>query len=419
MYCPKCGKENSDDARFCNSCGCQLTQHPATTGCVNVRISKAAIVSLLCALCGLACFMPAVVAVLDPRLLSPKSDVVHLSSNVSLLAAGVAVILGVTALGLIGSSGGRLTGYGFAAIGTTIPLLQILVLFYLPTFPGRRTLSTRAVCGTNLSWIGKAMLVYSQDYDDALPRAGGPNGRWVARLPWWAADNLKDAYGLSDPNPTEGRASISASLYLLVKYAELQPKSFVCKEDFGTTEFKPAKYGLGDKKLIDFWDFGPNPPRHCSYAYHMPYGPYHLTTSSPPGLAVAADRNPWIDSPFAKSKDFILFKPDIAPFNGTEDDARQGNTIAHEGDGQNVLFMDSHVEFIKRSYRRSSYSAEDHRFKLIKDGDNIYTYWDGEDKVRGTPPVLGSQPTNRLDSLLVNDPAISRWKVALKAGKEK
>jgi len=42
------------------------------------------------------------------------------------------------------------------------------------------------------------------------------------------------------------------------------------------------------------------------------------------------------------------------------------------------------------------------------DDDNIYTFWDEQDKTRGTPPVLGSQPADPTDSLLVNDPALPR-----------
>ena len=38
------------------------------------------------------------------------------------------------------------------------------------------------------------------------------------------------------------------------------------------------------------------------------------------------------------------------------------------------------------------------------DDDNIYTYWDGDDKVRGKPAKFGSEPAAELDSLLVNDP---------------
>lgn len=69
---------------------------------------------------------------------------------------------------------------------------------------------------------------------------------------------------------------------------------------------------------------------------------------------------------------------------------RAGNAFAHQEDGQNVLFIDTHVGFEKRP------------FCGIND-DNIYTFWDGGDIRRGSPPMIGSEPKNRLDSLLVND----------------
>jgi hypothetical protein len=304
-------------------------------------------------------------------------------------------LLGLVSLIRIGLSGGRLTGRGFAVIGITIPLMELLLILLLATDERMRGLSTHLTCGTNLSGIGKALMIYANDYDDALPLAGGVNGRWVARTPWWAAQDRQNAYGLSDPNARDGRSSISANLYLLVKYGDVPLKSFVCKGDSGTKEFKPADYGLANGEAADLWDFGPEPPLHCSYAYHMSYGPYPVTVSYPPGFAVAADRNPWIDAPFARGQDFSLFQPDIAPYNGAARQGRRGNAVAHKGDGQNVLFLDSHVEFMKRSF-------------VGVDNDNIYTFGSGPDKARGTPPVLGSQPATPGDSMLVNDPAVPR-----------
>ncbi len=42
------------------------------------------------------------------------------------------------------------------------------------------------------------------------------------------------------------------------------------------------------------------------------------------------------------------------------------------------------------------------------ENDNIYTFWDGADKVRGQPPKLGSQPAGQKDSLVVNDPVVAK-----------
>ena len=244
------------------------------------------------------------------------------------------------------------------------------------------------VCGTNLSGLGKAMYFYANDYNDQFPRAGGPNSNW-GRTPNWQTDNLSDAFSLKEG---DGQATISASLYLLVKYEDVTPKSFICKSDHGVSEFKPYRYGVADKELIDLWDFGPNPAKHCSYSYHMPYGLYALTSSYLPGMAVAADRNPWIKSLFARAKNFSKFDPD-----GTNKRIRNGNTTAHKDDGQNVLYVDGHVTFEKKPF-------------CGVNNDNIYTFCYGPDIRRGTPPVLGSQPRDRLDSLLVNDPPVVNQK---------
>jgi prepilin-type processing-associated H-X9-DG protein len=124
----------------------------------------------------------------------------------------------------------------------------------------------------------------------------------------------------------------------------------------------------------------------------MPYGPLKLTTSNDPGLAVVADRNPWMDGPRWKARDFSKFRHD-----GSAQEQRAGNAVPHLFDGQNVLFLDTHVEFAKRSY-------------CGLDDDNIYTTSTSPTAgdPQGTPPKLGSQPANRRDSLLVNDPPAPR-----------
>jgi oligoribonuclease (3'-5' exoribonuclease) len=230
------------------------------------------------------------------------------------------------------------------------------------------------------------MLIYSNDYDDELPRAGGRNSTWSGMIPDWLALNRFNAYGLA-ADSSGGQATISSCFYLLVKYAEVTPKSFICKGDSGTTEFKPADLGAGDRELIDLWDFGPEAREHCSYSYHMPFGLYALTTSSEPGLAVAGDRNPYIASPSAEAKQFPgLYNPD----GGTEA-IKAGNATQHQEDGQNVLFLDNHVGFEKRP------------FCGVND-DNIWTFWDGGDvRIGAMPIVFGSEPQDRTDSLLVND----------------
>jgi prepilin-type processing-associated H-X9-DG protein len=349
-----------------------------------VRTSRIAIASAVCTIASPACFVFLLLtgSILDGPCLGVMLVLIFL------ILPGAALVLGLVGLASIGFSGGRRTGYAFAVAGISLPLAGLL--FLLPMVLRVRVLSHRMDCGTNLSGIGKAMLIYASDNDGAFPRAGGRRGAWAARTPSWAAESREHAYGLSDPNAEDGRAGISASLYLLVKYTDFSANIFVCPSDKGTTAFQPAAYGTGTD-MIHLWDFGPNPPLHCSYAYQMVHGPFGLTFHADPGLAILADRNPWMDSPSAKAGDFSQFQPDITPFNGTVEQAKRGNTVRHQRDGQNVLFLDGHIEFERRSY-------------CGVDNDNIYTSWAGQDKVRGVPPKFGSTPADAKDSLLVNDP---------------
>jgi prepilin-type N-terminal cleavage/methylation domain-containing protein len=293
----------------------------------------------------------------------------------------------------------RRRGFTLVELLVVIAIIALLMGILMPALARVRQLAFRMVCGTNLSGIGKAMLIYANDYEDELPRAGGRNTQWGSTAKWAATDR-RTAFGLA-ADGTGGFASISSCFYLLVKYAEVTPKSFICKGDAGTTEFKladrtdvPANF-----ELIDAWDFGgPDENyKHCSYTYHVPFGLYALTTSNEPGFAVAADRNPWIKSPAADPGLFADFKPDAGATGGTgtSDQAKKGNCINHQNDGQNVLFLDSHVEFAKRSYC----SIED---------DNIYTVSrnQAQGDPWGTQPVAAAAlvPTNRKDSLLVHDP---------------
>jgi len=288
-------------------------------------------------------------------------------------------------------------GFTLVELLVVIAIIALLMGILMPALARVRQIAFRLTCGTNLSGIGKAMLIYSNDYDDEFPRAGGRGTEWGSSVDWDAATRFA-AYGLG-ADGTGGKATISSSFYLLVKYADVTPKSFVCKADSGTTEFNLADYPDAQiSELIQAWDFGGGSGEyaaryHCSYAYHQPYGVYALTSSSEPGMAVAADRNPWIKSPGAEAKDFALFKPDIKPWNGTSDEAKYGNAVAHQEDGQQVLFMDSHVDFEKRSYC----AVED---------DNIYTFLARvlDPRQLGTPPVVYvSEPGDRKDSLLVHD----------------
>jgi len=378
MYCSKCGAQNPDDAQVCNSCSSVLPKAPDGAEKIIPKTSGLAIAAFVLGILSL------------------------FSCGLTVLPA---IILGIVGIIVIEKSGGRRTGRVFAVLAIIIPVLVFfaMLLLLLPQLNVKQ-MAYRMTCGKNLSEIGKAVQIYANDYDGEFPRSGGKiwkphlpgsgvkNSVWAKHIHNWRAENRYGAYNVS-PDGTGGVGNISSCLYLLVKYAGVSPKSFICQGDKGATEFKPSDKGAGNVELTDLWDFGPEPSKHCSYSYHMPFGLYALTTSSEPGMAVAADRNPWIDSPGAKAKQWPFF---ANVFHITKEETRAFNAITHQEDGQNVLFVDGHVGFEKKP------------FCGVND-DNIYTFWNGGDIRRGGRPwvtstsLRGSEPQDRLDSLLVHD----------------
>jgi prepilin-type processing-associated H-X9-DG protein len=366
MHCPKCGHENPDNAPVCSSCGSELPKALKSNDVPATKVSGLTIAAFVLGILSLfSCGLTAIPA----------------------------IVLGIVSFVIIEKSGGKLTGTNFSVLGFVIPVCVCAVLgILLPALLHARNTDSRMACGANLSEIGKAMFLYANDNNDELPCSGGKDCIWRKHIANWRADNRFGAYELK-PDGTGGVGNISSCFYLLVKYGRVSPKSFVCNGDKGATEFNPSDDAAGNKNLADFWDFGIEPSTHCSYSYHQPFSMFPLTTSSEPGMAVAADRNPWIDSPGAKAKQWPFF---ANAFNITKEEIRSLNAITHQEDGQNVLFVDGHVGFEKKS------------FCGVND-DNIYTFWNGGDmRIGGCPWVWSramraSVPMGKLDSLLVHD----------------
>lgn len=279
-----------------------------------------------------------------------------------------------------------------------------------------------AVCGTNLKGLGTAQVVYANDYDDEFAIQGG-TGR-----PLWSTGTD----GFDDPDKDwkySERITVGASLYLLVREADVSPKSFVCP--YGTQKAYECENSSG-LEPYDLWDFGMytsepvkgedvgignihGPRNHVSYSYQMPYGPdggkgeFAADTTVSAAFAVMADKNPWFDPKLKTGTTNIKNWHDyVGPMGAYYSIeilekwlVQQANSYPHSRDGQNVLFGDGHA-----SYEKTSDVGVKH--------DNIYTRrgaGDGEDAIRiGNAGEMGEytvdnvwQPRNAQDSFLVND----------------
>jgi prepilin-type N-terminal cleavage/methylation domain-containing protein/prepilin-type processing-associated H-X9-DG protein len=295
-------------------------------------------------------------------------------------------------------------GFTLVELLVVIAIIALLMGILMPALARVRQIAYRLYCGTNLSGLGKAMLIYCQDYDDEFPHAGLNTATWACGISNWSAATSALAYGNTPP----GSASISSCFYLLVKYSEVTPKSFVCKGDSGVADFKAVDMAPAGMELVDLWNFSANGIQFCSYSYHTPFVDtsavgFPLTTQSGPGMAVAADPNPWLKSAEALARttaEWTAFLP-----TSDRDSIKLGNAKTHQDDGQNVLFVDGHASFEKESF-------------CGVDEDNIYTRWTSNDPTtaerrKGLSTILAANttdasfiPKSKNDSLLLTDNGI-------------
>ena len=148
MQCPKCGTEILDDAQVCHSCSSVLSEVSVTTQHQTPMTSALAILSFALSLMSIIVF---------PLML-------------------IAIIFSIVSIVIIKKSNGRVKGTGFAVLGFVISILVLLI--YMPAFLKIRRHAFRMVCGTNLSGLRKAILIYTEEHNDTLPT----NSKWCDLL---------------------------------------------------------------------------------------------------------------------------------------------------------------------------------------------------------------------------------------------
>ncbi|MBL7215685.1 MAG: hypothetical protein ISS71_08415 [Phycisphaerae bacterium] len=270
---------------------------------------------------------------------------------------------------------------GLTHIGLMVIICTVLVITLIgyAAFQKVKNEACRLVCGVNLKGLGTAMGVYASDYNDNYPQLPGKG-------PW--AKELGFPYDLEEPyfngaqlNTTR---SITASWYLLVREADVSPKSFICPQS------KQQEF-LGENSknldLVKLWDFGSNPHKHISYVYHNPYGRFPANRKLPDLFAISADSNPWFDNGNILKPNTQNSTPQIIFFTNSKT-WKLGNSLAHKPKylsakyGQNILYADGHMSFNEQPNAGIN-------------NDNIYTFWSEEENPSEQDIQGGTAPTGR------------------------
>jgi len=272
-----------------------------------------------------------------------------------------------------------------------VSLLIVIVVILLRAGRDRRSLPRRSVCAANLSGIGKGLYSYAAENKDMFPiaRHAPAEADEVGRVRY-APGMIGTHRGVAgDPKSGETteedtEMSTTRNLWVLVRDFGASPRSFICPSanDEPNTEDNPG----------DFRDF--RAYKEVSYGYQVPYGKYGRPWSEcDQRMPLAADKGPY-------GAALEAGRPNPGPprltASASVDDWMPWNSPNHGGEGQVVLFADSHVEFLPKPI-------------VGVKNDNIYTRWSTADgggdasdlpRVQGTPPTGLETPWSDTDSLI-------------------
>ena len=308
-------------------------------------------------------------------------------------------------------------GFTLIELLVVIAIIAMLLAILMPALNKVKKIAQRVVCGTNLKGLGTAHVVYANDYeDDFVLQGGGGNRTWDYGTAQWQIIDKDWAEG--------GLISVGASLYLLVREADVSPKSFVCGGG-GQREYDGQNGFSLD--LVELWDFGhpeyddqTTGPANCvSYSYQMPYDAngdasrYAADGTKSAAFAIMADKNPFFDPKLIQaSSDSDVTSENFSDYvwklwayylvDQPKWKIQEANAQPHGREGQNVLYGDGHASYEKTPdigvkhdniyTRQTNDAATEHD---IRQGDWQVDY--------SVDTISTTTMTSSNDTLLVND----------------
>lgn len=196
--------------------------------------------------------------------------------------------------------------FSLRELGAIAAAAIVLAFVFVPSMRRARHRALVGQCATHVGQIGTAVRSYANASGGYLPASPGLGGRWL-------------------PDGGQPFVSNSAGLFKLVKQGFAPPATFRCpgvgSPDEGGFDVEPD--------MVDFLS-----SRHITYSYQHNLGPKPLSRADTELLAVAATMAILADhTPVFRNGRFLRAR------------VRALASDNHDATGQNVLYLDMHVEW--------------------------------------------------------------------------
>jgi prepilin-type N-terminal cleavage/methylation domain-containing protein len=234
-------------------------------------------------------------------------------------------------------------GFTLIELLVVVAIIALLIAILIPSLGRAKELANRSACGASVTGILKAMNLYGAENSDAYPTVQGANAPSAPAVSTAGLANTSaDAViGLMyTTSATAVQSDPMACLWVCVLKGTVSPKSFICKSDPAS----PQAANIADTAGSFYYDFEPTwKGAPCfSFGFAYPWAGSATTAT----YATAGYWKNTVDSSIPISADVgAAAITSTAPY--LTNASKTGNSLNHNGEGQNVGFADAHVEFQK------------------------------------------------------------------------